>query len=132
MNDFVNLYRRIVWAGITVNILFVLPLLLVPTAFLGLFGIDIDQPVWARASGALMFIITVFYIPGAMDPIRYKLFTWMHALSARGVGATFFLVAVLCFDQPLGFLSIALVDAFFGITSLYALLKMQDLEERVR
>jgi hypothetical protein len=124
MSRYAIWYSRLVWIGIAVNMLFVLPLVLAPSWFLGLLGIPLDQPIWARASGMLLFIISVFYIPGAMDPKRYRATAWMHVFPSRTFGSTFFFVAVLFFNQPLGFLSIAIVDGFFGHTTLYMLVQM--------
>jgi hypothetical protein len=118
-----------VWFGILVNMVFVFPLLLVPNQFLGLLEIHIDQPIWARAAGMLLFIISVFYIPPTWDLKRYRATAWFSIFPSRTFGATFFTVAVLVFGFPVGFLSIAIVDAFFGLTTLYFLLRVTKAEK---
>jgi hypothetical protein len=71
--------------------------------------------IWVRAAGLLLLEISILYIPGAMDPYRYKATAWMSVFVTRGGGSSFFLVAVLFFGQSLGFVTIAVVDLFFGV-----------------
>ena len=124
MSRYAFWYSRLVWIGIVVNMLFVIPLALHPGWFLRLLKIPLDQLIWGQTAAMTLFIITVFYMPAASDPTRYRVVAWMHAFPARICGGTFFLIAVLFFGQPLGFLSIALVDLFFGLTTLYCLVQM--------
>jgi hypothetical protein len=65
----------------------------------------------------LLFIISIFYIPAALDPFRYRATAIMHIIPSRACGSTFFLYSVLFRGQERGFLSIALVDLFFGVVS---------------
>ena len=129
MNHYVKWHGRMVWLGILVNMIFVFPLFLVPNLFLGLLGIHIDQPIWARSAAMLLFIISVFYIPPTWDLKRYRASAWIAIFPSRTFGATFFTVAVLVFGFPVGFLSIAVVDAFFGLTTLYFLLQVTKAEK---
>ncbi len=117
-------HGRTVWLGIFVNMLFVFPTVFAPVWFLNLLGIEIAQPIWARAAGMLLFIISVFYIPPAMDLKRHRASAWFSILPSRTFGATFFIIAVFVFGHPKGFLSIAIVDAIFAIVPLYFLLKV--------
>jgi hypothetical protein len=124
MSRYAFWYSRLVWIGIVLNMLFVIPLALHPGWFLRLLKIPLDQLIWGQTAAMTLFIITVFYMPAASDPTRYRVVAWMHVFPARICGGTFFLVAVLFFGQPLGFLSIALVDLFFGLTTLYCLVQI--------
>jgi hypothetical protein len=129
MSHYASWYCKLVRIGIAVNLLFVIPLAFAPNWFLGLLKIPLDQPIWGQAAAMLLFIISVFYVPGAIDPDRYRVTAWMHVFPSRTCGSTFFIVAVLFFGHPLGFLSIALVDAFFGLSTLYCLVKMTEEEQ---
>ena len=122
MNRYERWHGRIVWLGIILNMFFVFPLVFAPGWILGLLNIPLDQLIWARASGMLLFIISVFYIPSTWDLKRYRATAWIAIFPSRTFGATFFFLAVLLFGQPKGFLSIAIVDAFIGITTLILLL----------
>lgn len=116
MNVYAKWFGRVVWLGIVVNLFFVVPLLFFPEALLSLLRMQIPVPIiWVRAAGLLLLEISILYIPGAIDPFRYKATAWMSVLVTRGGGSSFFLVAVLFFGQELGFVTIALVDLFFGV-----------------
>ncbi len=117
MNAYATWFGRVTWLGIVVNVLFfVIPSCFFPETLLSLLHMQIPVPIiWVRAAGLLLLEISILYIPGAIDPYRYKATAWMSVLVTRGGGATFFLCAVLLFGQDKGFLSIALVDLFFGV-----------------
>ncbi|NEO12417.1 MULTISPECIES: hypothetical protein [unclassified Moorena] len=117
MNAYAKWFGRVVWLGIIINVVFfVIPLLFFPEVMLSLLKMQIPVPIiWVRAAGLLLLEISILYIPGGIDPYRYKATAWMSILVTRGGGATFFITAVLLFGQDLGFLSIALVDLFFAV-----------------
>lgn len=116
MNTYAKWFGRVVWLGIIANLFFVIPCCFFPEALLTLLNMQIPVPIiWVRAAGLLLLEISILYIPGAIDPYRYKATAWMSVLVTRGGGSSFFLCAVLFFGQSLGFLTIALVDLFFGV-----------------
>lgn len=116
MNSYAKWFCRVVWLGIVVNMFFIIPLCFFPEVLLSLLKMQIPVPIiWVRAAGLLLLELSILYIPGAIDPYRYKATAWMSVFVTRGAGATFFLSAVLFFGQELGFLTIALVDVFFII-----------------
>ncbi len=116
MNAYAKWFGRVVWLGIIINLFFVVPLCFFPEALLSLLRMQIPLPtIWVRAAGLLLLEISILYIPGALDPFRYKATAWMSVLVTRGGGSSFFLIAVFFFGQELGFLSIAVVDLFFGV-----------------
>lgn len=116
MNTYAQWFGRVVWLGIIVNMFFVIPLLFFPEALLDFLKMEIPSPViWVRAAGLLLLEISIIYIPAAQDPYRYKALAWMIVLVTRGGGSSFFIGAVLFFQQNSGFLTIALVDLFFGV-----------------
>jgi hypothetical protein len=118
MNTYAKWFGRVVWLGIIVNMPFVVASFFFPHPFCNMLGLKPPDPIiWVRTSGMLLFIISVFYIPAALDPFRYKATAIMHILPSRACGSTFFLYSVLFRGQERGFLSIALVDFFFGVTS---------------
>lgn len=120
----------LVWFGIFLNALFIIPLLFFPRWMLDLFGIPLDQLIWARESAGLLMIISVFYIPAAVDFGRYRANAYIAVFVSRTFGATFFFCAVVFFGQPVGFLSISFVDAFIGSTTLYCLIRIATLEKQ--
>lgn len=114
-NPYAVWFARVTWAGIAVNTLFIIPLLFVPESLLHLLSLEVPDPIiWVRCAGLLLLEISILYIPGAIDPYRYRATAWMSVLVTRGGGSSFFLIAVLFYGQSIGFLSIAIVDLFFG------------------
>jgi hypothetical protein len=122
----------LVWFGIFLNALFIIPLLFFPRWMLDLFGIPLDQLVWARESAGLLMIISAFYMPAAIDFGRYRANAYIAVFPSRTFGATFFFFAVVVFGQPPGFLSISFVDALIGSTTLYCLIRIKALERQHR
>ena len=120
----------LVWFGIFLNSLFIVPLLFVPRWMLNLFHIPLEELIWARASAGLLMIISVFYVPAAIDFFRFRANAYIAVFPSRTFGATFFFFAVVLFGQPLGFLSISLVDALIGSTTLYCLIRIRTLEKQ--
>jgi len=122
----------LVWFGIFLNALFIIPLLFVPRWMLDLFNIPLEQLVWARESAGLLMIISAFYIPAAIDLGRYRANAYIAVFVSRAFGATFFFFAVVLFGQPAGFLSISFVDALIGSTTGYCLIRIATLERQQR
>ena len=122
MNIYAQWFSRVTWLGIIVNMFFVIPSCFFPEKLLSLLGMHIPFPIiWVQASGLLLFIISVFYIPAAIDLERYIATAWISIFPSRTFGATFFLSAVFFFGQDKEFLSIAFVDLFFGLIEVILL-----------
>ena len=122
----------LVWFGIFLNALFIVPLLFFPRWMLDLFNIPLDQLVWARESAGLLMIISAFYVPAAIDFGRYRANAYIAVFVSRAFGSTFFFLAVVLFGQPVGFLSISFVDALIGSTTGYCLIRIATLEKQHR
>jgi hypothetical protein len=132
VNVWIMRHTILVWFGIFLNTLFIVPLLFFPQWMLDLFHIPLNELIWARASGGLLMIISVFYVPAAIDFDRYRANAYIAVFLSRTFGATFFFFAVVLFGQPLGFLSISFVDALIGLTTLYCLIRIKTLEAQHR
>jgi hypothetical protein len=120
----------LLWFGIFLNALFIIPLLFFPQWLLDLFGIPLDQLIWARESAGLLMIISVFYVPAAIDFGRYRANAYIAVFPSRTFGASFFFFAVVLFSQPVGFLSISFVDALIGSTTAYCLVRIRALDKQ--
>lgn len=120
-------YKRVTWCGIIMNLLFVVPLVFMPTLALKILNLQVEPLIWARIPGLLLFAITALYVPAACNLRKYWALAWIAIYPSRGNGALFFLGAVLIFDQPLGFLPIALVDLAVLSIQLVLLLKARKL-----
>ena len=121
-------HSLLVWLGIVLNLLFIVPLLFDPAWLLGLFNIPSDPSLWPRVAGLLLLIVTVFYIPPTIDLERYRANAWLSIFPSRSFGATFFFLAVFVFDQPPGFIVGILLDGVIGLATLYCLIRVTALE----
>lgn len=121
-------HSAFLWLGIFLNALFIIPLLFVPRWMLDLFGIPLQELIWARASAGLLMIISTFYVPAAIDFGRYRVNAYIAVFPSRTFGASFFFFAVVLFGQPPGFLSISFVDALIGSLTCYCLIRIRALE----
>lgn len=120
----------LLWLGVIVNAILVAGLLFDPRWLLDLVGIPLSDLLWARIAGGLLMIVTIFYIPAALDFGRYRANAYLAVFPARTFGAVFFFLAVILCGQPPGFLVASLVDALIGSTTLYCLIRIKALEGR--
>jgi hypothetical protein len=124
-------YAILIWIGIVLNILMIVPLFFFPEQTLAFFGIPyFPETIWPRMAAMLLTIISVFYIPTTIDFARYRLYAWLAVFPSRTFGATFFATAVFLFHQPPGFLIMTLIDGFVGLTTVICLIKIASRERR--
>ncbi|HTO78515.1 MAG TPA: hypothetical protein VMJ31_01930 [Methylocystis sp.] len=124
-------YSILIWIGIALNLALIIPLFFFPEQMIAFFHLQpLSQTLWARVGGMLLAIISVFYVPTAIDFARYRTYAWLGVFPSRTFGATFFAVAVFLFGQPPGFLVVTLIDGFIGLTTLICLIKIHDRERR--
>ena len=107
-----NQFRAVTWVGIAANFVLGGLGLVDPGLLLGILGIDRPYPLdWQRAVFFLLVIVTLLYVPAAVDPVRNHL-TARLAIVARICGTTFFAL--------LGgkFLLFSVYDAFFCVLQI--------------
>lgn len=86
----VQWFRRVLWLGIAVNLSLAVPTLIAPLRMAALFDVPIAEPLlWPRFAALLLILLSVFYMPAAVDPHRYRVVAWM-AVFARLAGTIFF------------------------------------------
>ena len=90
-NTFATLFRWAVFIGILQDWVLGLPGIFAPSAVLGLLGESVSQPVWPAFASLLAVLLSLFYIPGALDPFRYRPIAIL-TVAARAAGVVFFLV----------------------------------------
>lgn len=91
MNNYYKWYSRVVWIGILSNFALAVPSLFAANAFLSWLGMPTASPeMWPSFSANLLILLSLFYIPAALDPIRYSLCAWL-TIVARLAGVVFFL-----------------------------------------
>jgi len=83
-------FRWAVVAGILQDWFFALPGILIPNAVLGFAGAEpAVQPIWPAYACLLLMLLSVFYIPAAVDPFRYSPLA-AATVAARAGGVVFF------------------------------------------
>ena len=61
------------WTGIAVNVTVAVPALFSPTTILELLRIEATAtPIWVRFTANLLILLSLFYIPAAIDPVSHK------------------------------------------------------------
>ena len=91
MNTYSIWFGRVVWLGIFANLLIAIPALLLPGETLVLFAFPSAYPLlWVTVSALFLILLSLFYIPAALQPLRYPPVSWLTVL-ARLVGVVFFL-----------------------------------------
>jgi hypothetical protein len=80
------------WAGILVDWVLGVPGIFLPNATLALARqpLALETPVWPAFASLLLVLLAAFYVPGAIDPYRYKA-TAVLSVLARPPGVVFFL-----------------------------------------
>jgi hypothetical protein len=119
MNAYARWFGRIVWVGVFVNVVLSIPGLLFPEWLLGLLNLEPAVPtVWVRFSANLLILLSLFYIPAAINLYRYPANAWL-AVFARFAGLAFFLT------QPREYLAFGLLDLTFAIPESILLILAQ-------
>jgi hypothetical protein len=83
-------FGRVMWLGIVSNLALAVPTLLMPERMIALTRLPPASPVlWVQFSGLLLILLSVFYMPAAIDFVRYRVVAWM-AVGSRLAGVIFF------------------------------------------
>lgn len=115
MNAYKQWFSRVVWLGVLVNLLLSLPALFVPNTVLSLLRLEpVNLAIWPSFAANLLILLSLFYIPAAIDPDRYRAIAWL-AVIARIAGVVFFSSWVLLFGQQKGYLLFGLIDFTFAV-----------------
>ena len=85
-------FSRVVWLGIVANLALAVPTLFIPARLLEMSNLPVTVPiVWTQFSALLLILLTAFYVPAALDPLRYTLVAWL-SVWARLAGVIFFVL----------------------------------------
>jgi hypothetical protein len=84
-------FKRVMWLGVFANLALALPTIAAPDMMIQMIGFPTATPVmWPRFAGLLLVILSVFYMPAAVDPDRYRVNAWF-AIGSRAAGVAFFI-----------------------------------------
>ena len=83
-------FGRVVWLGILANLGAAIPTLLVPDRLIAMLNLPAATPlVWPRFAAWLLILLSLFYMPGAMDLDKYRVTAKLSVFS-RLAGVVFF------------------------------------------
>lgn len=119
-----KIFAVIVWIGVIANWTFgVWAVFFNPHALLTCLGLgDSESVLWLYNYSILLMILSLFYIPAALDPFRYRANAWLLIVGRLVPASTFFAGVALTF-MPSGFLRLGIGDATFGILELIFLVR---------
>jgi hypothetical protein len=85
-------FGRVVWLGILANFALAIPALFVPERVIAMANLPPAMPLlWPRFAAWLLILLSLFYMPGAVDPYKYRVTAWLSIVS-RLAGVFFFWV----------------------------------------
>jgi hypothetical protein len=117
MNKFVKWFNIATFMGVLINILgMALPFVLAPQWYLDWFGLPGGggSIIWMRQAGLLLLFISILYLPGGSDPIRYSLNAKFAVLVRMTIGS-YWLWLVFVENQPRSFLIFGSIDCVYAI-----------------
>ena len=120
-----KLFKLIVLCGVLANWGFSVMVMFVDHhTVLGWLGLDTQAPaIWLYNYSVLLIMLSCFYIPAAIDPLRYRANAWL-LIFGRLVPATTFLVGVMMGYMPRNFLTLWMGDGTFGLIELVLLVRI--------
>jgi hypothetical protein len=119
------LFRIVVWLGVIANWVFGLwAVFFDPHALLEALRLGAQPGVlWLYNYSILLMILSLFYIPAAHDPFRYRANAWLLVVG-RLVPASTFVFGVIFGFMPTGFLGLAAGDGTIGLIELVLLIRI--------
>jgi hypothetical protein len=83
-------FGRVVWLGILANFALAIPTLLVPDRLIAMVNLPAATPLlWPRFAAWLLILLSLFYMPGAIDLDKYRVPAKLSVFS-RLAGVVFF------------------------------------------
>jgi hypothetical protein len=120
-----KLFCIIVWLGVIANFSFAIWAVFIdPHSLVAFFKLGpLQSTIWLYNYSFLLMILSLFYIPAAHDPDRYRANAWLLIVGRLVPASTFFIGVLLGFMPP-GFASLGIGDTTFGILELILLLRI--------
>ena len=114
-------FRRVLWLGIVANLALAIPTLAAPEMMIAFSRLPPATPIlWPRFAGLLLILLSIFYMPAAVDPRRYRVVAWL-AVGSRLAGVIFF----VGFQAP-EYHTLGYFDLVFFIPEIALLLAMSQ------
>jgi len=131
MNSYVKWFNRVVFVGVLINIIgMALPFIFAPQWYLDWFGLPGGggSVIWMRQAGLLLFFISILYVTGGIDPVRYSLNAKFAVLVRMAIGL-YWLWLVYGEGRTRAFLSFGILDCTYAVFNGVFLWKVLKKEE---
>ena len=127
MNQYATWFGRVVWLGVLTNVALALPALFLPDEMLAMMSLPSASPgMWPSFAALLLILLSLFYIPAAISPLRYRPVAWLSVM-ARLAGVTFFCI----FNRD--YFMFGLLDlVFFVPESILLTLAIREAKKTIR
>lgn len=119
MSGYVKWFQRAVVVGVLINIFgMALPFIFAPQWYLDWFGLPSGggSVVWMRQAGLLLLFISILYLPGGSDPVRYSLNAKFGVLVRMMIGI-YWLWLVYVEGQSCAFVKFGVLDCGYAALS---------------
>lgn len=117
MNRYAKWLHRAVFIGALINIFgMALPFIFAPQWYLDWFGLPGGggSVVWMRQAGLLLLFISILYVPGGGDPVRYSLNAKFAVLARMAIGL-YWLWLVFGEGRTRAFLGFGILDCGYAV-----------------
>jgi hypothetical protein len=133
MSKWVTWCNRVVFVGVLINIVgMALPFIFAPQWYLDFFGLPGGggSIVWMRQAGLLLFFISILYVAGGYDPVRYRL-NAIFAVGVRMMIGLYWLFLVFVEGRTRGFLPFGILDCGYAVLNgIFLWLALKSLKNR--
>ena len=109
--------NRVVFVGVLINIFgMALPFIFTPQWYLDFFGLPGGggSTIWMRQAGLLLLFISILYVPGGRDPVRYRL-NAVFGVGVRMMIGLYWLWLVVVDGQPRAFVPFGVLDCGYAV-----------------
>jgi hypothetical protein len=99
--------------------------LFAPDTLTSIFGLQKAVPtVWARDAGLFLIFVSLFYIPAARDPFRYRFNAYLLVIARLGYVVFWFAGVWLLPDFGPEYLKFGILDLLFAVPQAILLILM--------
>lgn len=131
MNNYAKWFHRLVFIGVWINILgMALPFVLAPQFILDWLHLPGGggSVVWMRQAGLLLFYISLLYLPGGREPLRFTMNAKFAVLVRLTIGLYWFYLVLVEGRSP-SFLIFAFLDVPLALLQGFLLLQILKKKE---
>jgi hypothetical protein len=132
MSKHVKQFNAAVFVGVLINIFgMALPFIFAPQWSLDFFGLPGGggSVVWMRQAGLLLFYLSLLYVPGGIDPLRYRLNAYFAIAGRMTIGLYWFYL-VYFEGRTRSFLNFAFLDVGYALFNAWLLWRVFNSDAR--